>query len=325
MKAIVVPKYGSPDVLEIRELDKPAPADDEILVKVRASSVNPAEWYRLTGLIAARLGQGWVRPKDIRLGADFAGVVEAVGRNVSDFKAGDAVFGGRSGAFAEYLTVRRAIAPMPANLTFEEAAAVPTAAVTAWQGLHDHGRLQPGQSVLINGASGGVGTFAVQIAKAGGAEVTAVCSTRNAARARALGADHVVDYTQTDFTRGGRRYDLLLDVAGGRSWFDIQRVLQPAARVVVVGGPHTPVIGPLGHVLQMRLASLGSRHPVIFFMAAFSREVLLTLKALLESGQVKPFVEQTYPLAQVAAAMRHVGAGHAQGKIVLSLGSPLAA
>jgi NADPH:quinone reductase-like Zn-dependent oxidoreductase len=254
------------------------------------------------------------------LGADFAGVVEAVGRSVSDFKPGDEVFGGRSGAYAEYVTVRKAIALKPGHITFEEAAAVPTAAVTALQGLRDYGKIQPGQKVLINGASGGVGTFAIQIAKALGADVTAVCSTRNVECARSLGADQAVDYTKEDFTRSGQRYDLLLDIVGSQSWFAYRRVLQPNATVVIVGGPRTPMIGPLSHVIHTRLASLGSSRKVVFFIAKFTREDMLILKNLLESGQVKPFVERVYPLTQIAEAMRHLGSGHAQGKIVVTLG-----
>ena len=319
MKAIVFTRYGTPEVLDLQETATPSPKADEVLVRVRASSVNSAEWYAMTGLFAARLGNGLVRPKDPRLGVDFAGVVEAVGQNVADFKPGDEVFGGRSGAYAEYVTVRNAIALKPANLTFAEAAAVPTAAVTALQGLRDHGKIQPGQSVLINGASGGVGTFAVQIAKAWGARVTAVCSTRNNEHVRRLGADRVVDYTHEDFTRGGDKYDLLFDVAGGRSWFECRRVLQPNATVVIVGGPKAPVIGPLGHVLQMKAASLGASQKVVFFIAQFTRADLQTLRDLLVSGQVKPFVEKTYPLRQIAEAMRHLGTGHAQGKIVVTM------
>jgi NADPH:quinone reductase-like Zn-dependent oxidoreductase len=320
MQAVSHTTYGPPDVLQIEAVEKPAVPADGVLVRVRASSVNMAEWYTMTGLFVARVANGLFRPKDRRLGADFAGVVEAVGREVSDFKPGDEVFGGRGGAWAEYVVVRKAIAHKPANVTFEEAAAVPTAAITALQGLRDHGKIQPGQKVLINGASGGVGTFAVQIAKAFGADVAAVCSTPNVERARSLGADRVFDYTREDFTHSGQRYDLLLDVAGSRSWFEYRRVLAPDATVIIAGGPRTPVIGPLSHVIQMRLASLGSRRRVVFFVAQFTRADLRVLKDLLATGQVKPLVEQTYPLAQIAAAMRQLGAGHARGKIVVTLG-----
>jgi NADPH:quinone reductase-like Zn-dependent oxidoreductase len=319
MKAVVYEAYGPPEVLKIVEIEKPEVADDEVLVRVRASSVNIAEWYGMTGLFLARLGGGLVRPKDTRLGTDFAGVVEVVGKDVSNFKPGDEVFGGSNGAYAEYVTVGKEIAPKPVSITFEEAAAVPMAGLTALQGLRDYGKIQPGQKVLINGASGGVGTFAVQIAKAFGAEVTAVCSTRNIECAYWLGADHVVDYTREDFTRSGQKYDLLFDVVGSQSWSACRRVLKPNATVVLVGGPRTPVIGPLGHMIKMRLASLGSGRKVVFFVARFTPEDLMALKDLLETGRVKPLVERTYPLAQIAEAMHHLGTGHAQGKIVISM------
>ena len=319
MKAVVHHSYGDPHVLQIENVEKPHPADDEILVKVYASSLNIAEWYGMTGLFLARILGGLLRPKDIRLGADFAGVIEAVGKNVSDFKPGDEVFGGRHGAWAEYVTVRKGIAPKPARVTFEEAAGVATAGMTALQGLRDHGKIQPGQKVLINGASGSVGTFAVQVAKAFGAEVTAVCSTRNVECAYLLGADRVIDYTKEDFTRSDERYDLLFDVVGSRSWFECKRILQPHATVVIVGGPRTPLIGPLSHVIGMRLASLGSSRKVVFFVANFNREDLLVMKDLLETGKVKPFVERTYPMTQTAEAMRYLGTGHAQGKLVISM------
>jgi len=307
-------------VLKIVEVKKPEVPDDGVLVRVRAASVNMVEWYGMTGLFLARIGGGLVKPKDTRLGADFSGVVEAVGRGVSDFKPGDEVFGGSHGAYAEYVTVSKAIASNPDNLTCEEAAAVPVAALSALQGLRDYGKIQPGQKVLINGASGGVGSFAVQIAKAFGAEVTAVCSTQNVECARSLGADHVFDYTKEDFTRSGQQYDLLFDVVGSRSWFEYKRVLKPDATVVIVGGPRTPVIGPLSHVIKMQLAALGSSRKVVFFVAKFTREDFMVLKDLLETGKVKPFVERTYPLTQIAEAMRYLGTGHARGKIVVTMG-----
>lgn len=319
MKAIVHTQYGSPAVLKLQDVEKPTPKDTEVLVKVYASSVNIAEWYGMTGLFVARIGNGLIRPKDPRLGADFAGVVEAVGQAVADFKPGDEVFGGRGGAFAEYVTVQKAIALKPANITFEEAATVPVAGLTALQGLRDFGNIQPGQKVLINGASGGVGTFAVQIAKAFGAEVHAVCSPHNVQRARVLGADHVFDYTQEDFTRSSHKYDLLLDIVGSRSWWAYKRVLAPEATVVIIGGPRTPLIGPLSHVISLRLAAMGSRRKTAFFVAKFSREDMLFLKQLLETGQVKPYVERVYPLTQIAEAMRYLGTGHAQGKIAITM------
>ena len=273
----------------------------------------------MTGLFVARLGGGFFKPKDTRLGADFSGVVEAVGKDVSDFKPGDEVFGGRGGAYAEYVSVKKAIALKPANVTFEEAASVPTAALTALQGLRDHGKIQPGQKVLINGASGGVGSFAIQVAKALGAEVTAVCSTKNVEHARSLGADHVIDYTKEDFTKNGQKYDLLFNVNGSRSWSEYKRVLKPNATFVLVGGPKTPLIGPLSLLIKIRLAMLGASQKFVFFIAQFNREDMLILKDLLESGKIKPFVEKTYPMTRIADAMAHLGAGHAKGKIVVTM------
>lgn len=319
MKAVTFTNYGSPDVLRLVDLDKPTPRDDEALVRVYGSSVNIAEWYAMTGLFLARLGSGFFKPKDTRLGGDFSGVVEMVGKNVTDFKPGDEVFGGRGGAFAEYVTVRKAIARKPSNVTFEEAAAAPGAGITALQGLRDHGKIQAGQKILIHGASGGVGSFAVQIAKAFGAKVTAVCSTKNVEHARRLGADHVFDYTKEDFTRSGQQYDLLFNANGSRSWSDYKRALKPNATFVLVGGPRTPLIGPLSLLVRMRLATLGASQKFVFFVAQFNREDMQTLKEMLESGKVKPFVEKTYPLAQAADAMRHLGAGHVSGKIVITM------
>jgi NADPH:quinone reductase-like Zn-dependent oxidoreductase len=275
----------------------------------------------MTGLYIARTQLGLLKPKNTRLGVDFAGVVEAVGGNVKRFRPGDEVFGGRNGAFAEYVCVRedRAMVLKPANVTFEQAAAVPVAALTALQGLRDKGQIQPGQQVLINGASGGVGTFAVQIAKSFGAEVTGVCSTRNVDMVRSLGADHVVDYTQEDFTRSERRYDLLLDIAGSRSWSECKRVLNPKAIFVIVGGPKTNRwIGPLSHVVKVRLASLRASQKVIFFVAKLNKEDLVVLQELLEAGKVTPVIDRRYELSELPEAMRYLGAGHAQGKVVIT-------
>ena len=322
MKAIVHHKYGAPGVLEPRDVDKPAPTDDGVLVRVRASSVNPAEWYAVTGTpYVARPAMGPLRPKHAVPGADFAGTVEAVGSAVTDLRPGDAVFGGTSsGAFAEYVCVRQAVVTKPANLTFEQAAAVPTAAVTALQGLRDKGRIRPGQKVLVNGASGGVGTFAVQLAKALGAEVTGVCSTRNVDLIRSLGADHVIDYTRVDFTRSGQRYDLLLDVAGSRSWPECRRVLDRKATLVLVGGPKANRwLGPLGHVAGVRLASLGASQRVVFFVAKFNREDFVVLQELLEAGKVTPVIDRRYALSELPAALRYLGEGHARGKVVISV------
>lgn len=320
MKAVMFESYGQPDVLKIKEIEKPEVSDDAVLVRVHASSINVAEWYGMTGLPIARiLGGGLVKPKDTRLGADFAGVVEAVGKNVTDFKRGDEVFGGRSGAYAEYVSVKNAIALKPANVTMEEAASVPTAGITALQGLRDHGKIQPGQKVLIHGASGGVGSFAIQIAKALGADVTAVCSTNNVEHARRLGADHVIDYTKEDFTRNGKKYDLLLNVNGGRSWSDYKRVLKPDATFVLIGGPKTELIGPVSLLVKMKVSMLGASQKFVFFTAQFNRADMQTLKELVESGKVKPFVEKAYPMTRIVDAMTHLGNGHARGKIVVTM------
>jgi NADPH:quinone reductase-like Zn-dependent oxidoreductase len=322
MKAIVHRKYGAPGVLEPRDVDKPALTDDGVLVRVRASSVNPAEWYAVTGTpYVARPAMGPLRPKQAVPGADFAGTVEAVGSAVTELRPGDAVFGGTSsGAFAEYVCVRKAVVSKPANLTFEQAAAVPTAAVTALQGLRDRGRIRPGQRVLVNGASGGVGTFAVQLAKAFGAEVTGVCSTRNVDLVRSIGADVVVDYTREDFTRSGQRYDLLPDVAGTRSWPEYRRVLTRKATLILVGGPKANRwIGPLGHVARVRLASLGASQKVVFFVATFSREDFVVLQGLIEAGKVTPVIDRRYALSELPEALRYLGEGHARGKVVISV------
>lgn len=320
MKAVVHYAYGSPDVLKIEEVEKPTVTEDGVLVRIHASSVNPAEWYSVKGLLIARGPNGLFKPKDPRVGGDFSGVVEAVGSKVTDFKVGDEVYGGRSGAFAEYVNVVNAIVRKPANISHEEAAAVPTAALTALQGLRDHGKIKPGDKVLINGAAGGVGTFAVQIAKALGAEVTGVTSTKNVEMVRSLGADHVIDYTREDFTKNGKLYDFFLDVAGTRSWREYKRILKPGARFVIVGSPKgNQVTGPLGYVLRINLGAIGSSQKVSFFIAQFSREDLSTLRELIEAGKIKPVVEKVYPLAQVAEAMKHLGTGHARGKIVLKM------
>jgi NADPH:quinone reductase-like Zn-dependent oxidoreductase len=320
VKTIVRQKYGPPDVLELAEVDKPVPGDDEVLVRVRASSVNPAEWYGMKGLLVGRPQAGLFKPKEPRLGTDFAGVVEAVGTNVTDFQPGQDVYGGRTGAFAEYVCVRNAVAPKPTNITFEQAAAVPIAALTALQGLRDKGGVQPGQKVLINGASGGVGTFAVQIAKALGAEVTAVCSTSKVDLVRSLGADRVIDYTREDFTRGDERYDVLLDVAGGHSWREYRRVLRPDATFVLVGSmKRSRLLGPAAHLVKVRLASLRASQRFVFFIARLTREDLLVMKDLIEAGKVTPYVERTYPLSETADALRYLGEGHARGKIVLTV------
>jgi NADPH:quinone reductase-like Zn-dependent oxidoreductase len=322
VKAIVYHRFGSPEVLKLQDIAPPDLTGDGVLVRVRATSVNPAEWYAVTGRpYIARTAGGLRGPKHTVPGADFAGTVEAVGSTVTDLRPGDAVFGGTtSGAFAEYVCVAGTVVAKPANLTFEQAAAVPTAAVTALQGLRDRGRLRPGHRVLVNGASGGVGTFAVQLAKALGAEVTGVCRTHNLDLVRSLGADHVIDYTREDFTRSGQRYDLLLDVVGNRSWRDCRRVLSAEATLVLIGGPKTnPWLGPLGHVVGVRLASLRASQKVVFFVASFKREDLLVLQGLLESGKVTPVIDRQYQLAEAPAALGYLGEGHARAKVVMTV------
>jgi NADPH:quinone reductase-like Zn-dependent oxidoreductase len=321
MKAVVHRRYGSPDVLELVEVDKPQPAEDEVLVRVRAASVNPADWYMMTGFPAARPQSGWRRPKEPRIGVDFAGVVEAVGTTIRDFVPGQEVYGARTGALAEYVCVRNAIAPKPARLSFEQAAAIPVAAVTALQGLRDKGKLEPGQRVLINGASGGVGTFAVQIAKAlGAAHVTGVCSPANVYNVRALGADDVVDYTREDVTRRGERYDLVLQVAGNRPYGELKRVFEPSSRLVVAGASRKGrLLGPLGYLARIKVASLGRSPKAVFFLAKLTREDLHVLNEMIEAGSVTPFVDRTYALDDVADAMRYLGEGHARGKIVVTV------
>jgi NADPH:quinone reductase-like Zn-dependent oxidoreductase len=321
MKAIVRDTYGTPDVLTLAEVEKPELPDDRVLVRVHAASLARGDWYTLKGILVARAATGLRKPKSRLMGADFAGTVEAVGREVTAFQPGDDVFGARSGALAEYVAARTtAVALKPAHVTFEEAAAVATSAITALQGLRDKGRLEPGQKVLINGASGGVGTFAVQIAKALGADVTAVCSTRNVELVRSLGADHVIDYTRDDFTQSGERFDLMLDNAGSRSWSEYKRVLKPHARVVLVGGQMgNRMLGPLGHVLKTKLAAMFGSRKAVFFVAKFNSADMQVLRELLEAGKVTPVVDRRYPLSEVADAFRYLGEGHAQGKVVISL------
>lgn len=321
MRAAVRDRFGSLDVVEVREVEVPVPGDEEVLVRVRASSVNPAEWYSVAGRPwVVRTMMGVAKPKSPRLGWDFAGVVETVGAAVSDFRAGDEVFGGSSGALAEYVCAGQPVALKPANATFEEAAAVPTAGLTALQGLRDHGGVEPGQRVLVNGGSGGVGTFAVQIAKALGAEVTAVCSTAKVDLVRSLGADAVVDYTKEDFSRPGVEYDVVLDIAGSRSWPAYRRVLAPRGTVVVIGGPKgSGLLGPLGHIIRIKAAALPGRRRAPFFVAKPNRPDLEALGEMISSGKVRSVIDRRYPLSEVAEALGYVGEGHAAGKVVVTL------
>jgi NADPH:quinone reductase-like Zn-dependent oxidoreductase len=323
MKALVYDEYGSADVLALREIDRPEGGDDDVLVRVHAFSVNPVDWHTLTGApYLVRLEAGLRKPKREVFGVDFAGTVERVGGNVKRFQPGDEVFGGRSGAFAEYVSVpeNRAVVLKPANVTFEQAAAVPVAAISALQGLRDKGRIQAGHKVLINGASGGVGTFAVQIAKSFGAEVTGVCSTRNMDIARSIGADTVIDYTKEDFTLSKQRYDLMLDIAGNRSWSDCKRVLAHGATLVVVGGPKTNRwIGPLWDLVKKRVASVRGSRRVAPFLAKIKREDLVVLQKLLQDGTVTSVIDRRYELSEAPEALAYLGEGHAQGKVVVSV------
>jgi NADPH:quinone reductase-like Zn-dependent oxidoreductase len=320
MKAMVRDRYGSPDVLRLEEIEQPELTAGGVLVRVKASSINRADWYGLTAPLFLRALMGApFRPKQRVLGVDFAGTVEAVGKDVTGFEVGDEVFGGRSGAFAEYVVVENGIAHRPENVSVEEAASVGVAGLTALQGLRDKAGVQPGQKVLVNGASGGVGTFAIQVAKALGAEVTAVCSTRNVEQARALGADRVVDYTQEDFTRLGERFDVIYDVAGSRGWGACKRVLRQGGVLVQAGGPKRRLIGPLGHIAGKKLASVPGDRRVVFFVAKFNREDIEALRDLLAEGKLTPVVERTYPLEQLPEAMRYHGEGHSRAKVVITV------
>ena len=323
MKAIVYTKYGSPDVLQLKEVEKPAPEDNEVLVKVHAASVNAYDWHFLTAdiFLVRLMGGGLLKPKNTRLGADIAGRVEAVGRNVRQFQPGDEVFGDMAGhgngGFAEYVSASEsAFALKPANLSFEEAAAVPMAAVTALQGLRDEGQIQPGQKVLINGASGGVGTFAVQLAKYFGAEVTAVCSTRNVDQARSLGADHVIDYTKEDFTQSGQQYDLILAANGYHSLSAYKRALTPKGIYVMAGGSMAQIFEAM--LLGSWMSKTGGKK-MGGVSAKPNQEDLVFMKGLLEAGKVVPVIDRRYPLSETAEALRYLGEGHARGKVVITV------
>jgi NADPH:quinone reductase-like Zn-dependent oxidoreductase len=322
MNAIVRRRWGRPrDVVELADIPKPEPADDEVLVRVHASSINRSDYYSLGGaaLLMRPLIGGFLRPKGERIGGDFAGVAEAVGKDVTDVNPGDDVYGSRSGALAEYVAAKNAVTRKPGNLSFEEAAAVPGAALTALEALRDYGKLKPGERVLVNGGSGGVGIFAVQLAKAlGAAHVTAVCSTHNVEQARSLGADRVIDYTHEDYTRSGERYDLLIDVAGNRSWRENRRVLDPDGRRVLVGMPKgNRLIGPMGRLARFMVSRQFSKKRQSFFVCKPNRENLAVLRELIEADKVRPVVDRVYPLSDVADALETMGEGHVQGKLVV--------
>ncbi len=320
MKAIIQPRYGSPDVLRLQDVEKPALEDDRVLVRVRASSVNATDWRHMRGKpYAARPMMGGLRkPKSSAIGVDVAGIVEAVGKDVTHVTPGDEVYGARNGAFAEYVSGRTFV-HKPVNLSFEQAAAVPVAGCTALQALRDKGAIQQGQRVLINGAGGGVGTFAVQLAKAFGAEVTAVSGTANLELMRSLGADHVFDYTRADFTKGGQRYDLVIDVGGTPSVAACRRALTPDGTLVLVGAGKGDWFGPLTRFLVGAVRSRLLKQRVVGFLASVTKEDLLFLKGLIEAGKVTPVIDRTYPLTETAEAIRHVEAGHVRGKLVITV------
>jgi NADPH:quinone reductase-like Zn-dependent oxidoreductase len=325
MKAAVYSRYGSPDVVQVRDVAKPAPKDNEVLIKVRAASVNPLDWHGMRGKpYIMRLLGGLSKPKRAGLGVDVAGQVEAVGKDATRFKPGDNVFGdvfGTSGgAFAEYVCAPESKLVMkPDNVTFEQAASVPVAAFTALQGLRDHGHVQPGQRVLINGAAGGVGTLAVQIAKRFGADVTGVCSTRNVEMVRSLGADRVIDYTQEDFTLSGQRYDVILDAVGNRSLSAFRRVLNPTGICVIAAGPDGRWIGPLARFIQALAFSPFVSQKLVPFIARPNKEDLTTLSELMKDGKVIPVIDKRYTLSEVSEAIGYLEKGHARGKVVITV------
>jgi len=324
MKAITHCEYGGPEVLKVEEIEKPVPNDNQVLVKVRANSVNPLD-LTIRGPLLLRPLFGLRKPKDTRLGVDYSGTVEAVGKNVTNFKPGDEVFGGKNGAIAEYVCVLadRAVVLKPANMTFEQAAAVPVAAITALQGLRDKGKIQSGQKVLINGASGGVGTFAVQIAKSFGTEVTGVCSTHNVDLVRKTGADHVIDYTKEDFTNSAQRYDLIFDLIGNHSFSERRRVLNPNGICVMAGvggaGWHDGMGMRLAGELNAYVRSRFVREKFVAYIAAFNKADMTILADLMQAGKITPVIDRTYKLNETADALRYLEQGHARGKVVIKL------
>jgi len=315
MKAIVQDSYGSPDVLKLAEIDKPTIKATEVLVRVRAAAVNPLDWFAVTTGGVGRLFFGVRRPRVRVRGVDLAGVVEAVGQDVKRLRPGDEVYGGCRGSFAEHACAGEdELAPKPANLTSEQAAAVPVAGLTALKAIRDAAKVRPGQKVLINGASGGVGTFAVQIARAFGAEVTGVCSTRNVDLVKSIGAEHVVDYTREDFTRSGRQYDVILDNAGTGGLSGSRRVLAPDGTLIYNNGTHG-----LGPIIRLQLMRPFVRQKLPFFITKINYADLATLRELIESGRVTPVIDRTYPLSEAAKAVGHVGEGHARGKVIVTV------
>jgi len=322
MRAIVRDEYGSPDVLRMSEVDKPLMGDDDVLVRVHAASVNPYDWYMMTGKpYLVRTQAGLRRPKQRIPGVDVAGVVEAVGKDVTGLEIGDEVFGTGRGAYAEFVVASGdRIVPKPENVTFVQAAAVPMAAITALQSLRDKGQIRTGHKVLVNGASGGVGSFAVQIAKSFGAEVTGVCSTRNVDMVRSLGADHMVDYTDQDFTRSDQQYDLILDIVGNHSLRRYRKALTPEGTYVSAGMEKMGNwIQPLTHLVKVMVSSLIGRQKMVGMLARFNQPDLIILAELIESGAVTPVIDRTFDLAEAPDALRYLGAGHAQGKTIITV------
>ena len=322
MKAIVYDRYGSADVLRYEEIPDPVPGEGEVLIRVRATSVNPYDWHWMRGTpFGLRFMTGLRKPKSRQLGVDVAGEVEAVGRGVTKLKAGDAVFGACKAAFAEYVCTREgALVPKPANVTFNQAGCVAIAGFTAMQGLRDKARLQAGQKILINGAAGGVGTFAVQIAKWIGAEVTGVCSTRNVEMVRSIGADHVVDYTREDFTRNGRRYDVVFDCIGNHSLRACRGALSPAGICAMPGGKSGRWVAPMPRFMAAMILSRFSSRKLVPVMAKWSQADLILIGELMDTGKVTPVLDRSYPLREVAAAVRYLEEGHARGKVVITVG-----
>jgi NADPH:quinone reductase-like Zn-dependent oxidoreductase len=322
MRAVTKRCYGVPDGLRLETIAKPEPKEGEVLIKVHATSVNPVEWYGVTGQPRVfRLSSGIGLPKRNRVGYDMAGVVEAVGAGVTRFKPGDEVFGGAGGAFAEYAIARKhdAIVAKPSNISFEEAAGIPIAAITALQGLRDQGHIAAGKKVLINGASGGVGTYAVQIAKSFGAEVTGVCSTRNVEMVRSLGADHVVDYTKENFTEGKESYDLILDNVGSQDFSDMADVMTPQGIIVIVGGSKKePFLGPVNRVIASKFAGLFVEQEMKFFVADVTAADLEVLAGLVREGKMKTVIDRRFPLEETGAALEYLGEGHARGKVIVT-------
>jgi len=321
MKAAVYAEYGPPDVVQIADVEKPVPKDDEVLLKVAAASVNPLDFHFMRGTpYLIRIIGGLRKPKEPRLGVDVAGQVEAVGRSVTQFRAGDEVFGSCRGAFAEYVCTREAgLVVKPDNMSFEQAAAAPVATFTTLQGFRNNGKIQPGQKVLINSAAGGVGTFAVQIAKSFGAEVTGVCGTRNVEMVSSIGADHVVDYTQENFTQGAQRYDLIFDCIGNHSLLACRRVLNPNGRYIAVGGPSSPwMLAFLARAIAAPLLSRFVSQKLAFVGAKSRKEDLTIARELMASGKVTPVIDRRYRLSEVREALRYLETGHARGKVVIT-------